>query len=147
MISKKTLDARCLLTDTTIVKFAELVGADIGEPVRVYEIRNLYCLSFTSGKQRPRRIAESLDRVTLKKAEAVRRNERAVIRDILYKEGVPFTRLEVYLGDASFGEHRFVFVDGKFYGVYRADERKWEYREEDHGTESAERVRDTEHRG
>lgn len=144
MISKKTLDARCLLTDTTIVKYAELVGADIGEPVRAYDIRNLYCLSLATGKQRHRRIADSLDRVTLEKAEAIRRKERDAIRDILEKEGVSFTRLEVYLGDASFGAHRFVFVDGKFYGVYRADERRWKYREVDHGTESAERVRDTE---
>lgn len=144
MISKKTFDARCLLTGTTMRKYAELIGADIGETVRDYDIRNLFLLSLAHGKPRNIRIAESLDRISLQKSEAIRKQERDAIRAVLDKEGVAFNRLEVYLGDASFGAHRFVFTDGKFYGLYIAGEGKWKYREVDHGTEGAERVRDTE---
>lgn len=144
MISKKTFDARCLLTGTSIVKYAELVGADIGDTVRDYDIRNAMRLPLAMGKPRPLRIMESLDRISLKKSEAVRKQERDAIRAILDKERVAFTRLDVYLGDASFGAHRFVFTDGKFFGLYMPEEGKWRYREEDHGTEGTERVRDTE---
>lgn len=147
MISKKTFDARCLLTNTTLTKYAELIGADIGDTVRPYDIQNLFRLPLAQSRPRRMRIASSLERISEKKAEAVRKRERDMIRNILDKEGVAFTRLEVWLGDSSFGESRFVFTDGKFFGVYLPIDGKWRYREDKHGTESTERDRDPEYRG
>lgn len=147
MISKKIFDARCLLTNTTLTKYAELIGADIGDTVRPYDIQNLFRLPLAQSRPRRMRIASSLERISEKKAEAVRKRERDMIRNILDKEGVAFTRLEVWLGDSSFGESRFVFTDGKFFGVYLPIDGKWRYRENKHGTESTERDRDSEYRG
>ncbi len=128
MMGRETFNARCQMTGDTARSMAERISEALGEPVTEVDIQNRLRLGMGE-RPRNRVIYGKMDSITLADVEKIRADETERVRVVLENEGVTAEQLEVRLGNRAWGRQDFVFVNGRFYGIFFPKENRWEHKE------------------